>query len=193
MSTAIFVLVMMNLAYIGSLPVFFFRRDGTLNYKWWLTAAPFFLSTLFVALHYVGLMHPWYGTNIGAVMEATATAFSSLSIALISYTLGTHRRRLSLWHQRNDSPEHIVTEGAYKYIRHPFYTAFIATLLATATLCGSPWAFGVCIWGFLMLTYTAAREETHLQESPFATQYKAYITHSGRFLPNWRQWRQVAR
>lgn len=187
MSTAIFVLVTMNLAYIGLLPVIFFRRDGTLNYKWWLTAAPFFLSAVFVALHYVGLMQPWYGTKFGAVMEATATVFSSISIALISYTLGTHRRRLSLWHQQNDSPEHIVTDGAYKYIRHPFYAAFISTLLATAALCGSPWTLVVCASGFLMLNYTAAREEKRLQESEVGEQYKGYMTHSGRFLPNWRQ------
>jgi protein-S-isoprenylcysteine O-methyltransferase Ste14 len=187
MSTAIFVLVMMNLAYIGLLPVIFFRRDGKLNYKWWLTAAPFFLSALFVALHYFGLMQPWYATKFSTVMEATATVFSSASIALISYTLGTHRRRLSLWHQQNDSPEHIVTDGAYKHIRHPFYAAFIVTLLATATLCGSPWTLVVCASGFLMLNYTAAREEKRLQESEFGEQYRAYITHSGRFFPNWRQ------
>lgn len=187
MSTAIFVLVMMNLAYIGLLPVMFFRRNGTLNYKWWLTAAPFFLSALLVALHYVGLMQPWYGTTFGAVTEAAATVFTFTSIALISYTLGTHRRRLSLWHQQNDSPEHIVTDGAYKYIRHPFYAAFIATLLATATLCGSPWTLGVCVSGFLMLNYTAAREEKRLQGSEFAEQYRAYTLQSGRFLPNWHR------
>ena len=32
MSTAIFVLMMMNFSYIGLLPKIFFRRDGKFNY-----------------------------------------------------------------------------------------------------------------------------------------------------------------
>ncbi len=183
MSTSIFVLVMANFAYIGLLPAIFFRRDGKLNLKWWLTAAPFFLSALIVMLHYFDSMTPWYGA--GSAGEVAATLLSIGSIALISYTLGTHRRRLALWHQQNDAPEHIVTEGAYKHIRHPFYTAFLLALLAAIVLCVSFWTLAVGLGGFLMLNHTAAREEQRLQASRFGEQYQAYLRHSGRFIPHW--------
>jgi protein-S-isoprenylcysteine O-methyltransferase Ste14 len=187
MSTGIFILLMMNLAYIGVLPRVFFRSDGHFNLKWWLTAAPFFLSALFVALQFFGQTQAWYGREWNGLMEALAAVLSVVSIALISLTLGTHRRRLSLWHQQNDAPEEIVTYGAYRYVRHPFYAAFIVALLATVVLCLSPWTIGVCAYGLLMLNYTAAREEKNLQRSRFGTQYKAYVERSGRFLPKWRQ------
>src|ERR1051326_8261640 len=113
MSASAFVLCMVNLAYIGLLPVIFFRRDGSLNMRWWLTALPLFVSGLLLALQYFGIPQPWEESTLSSVMEVAATVLAGLSIGLISYTLGTHKRQLALWHQSNDAPEHLVTEGAY--------------------------------------------------------------------------------
>jgi protein-S-isoprenylcysteine O-methyltransferase Ste14 len=180
------ILLLANLAYIGLLPIVFFRRDGSLNYRWWMTSSPLFLSSLLVLLHGIGVANPWYPELYAKPMELAATLLAALSIGLISYTLGTHRRPLALWHQSNDGPEHIVTEGAYRRIRHPFYASFIATLIASAVLCGTPWAVAVSLAGILMLNRTATQEERRLLQSGFGLQYREYVARSGRFIPSFR-------
>src|SRR5262245_6025818 len=109
MSMAMFLVLILNLAYIGLLPRIFFRRDGRLNVKWWLTATPFFLSGALLILQYFGQVQPWYARAFSHTAEGIAAVLAVASTALISYALGTHRRRLSLWHQDNDAPEEIVT------------------------------------------------------------------------------------
>jgi protein-S-isoprenylcysteine O-methyltransferase Ste14 len=183
MSTSAFTLMLLNLAYIGLLPRLFFRRDGHLNLKWWATAAPFFVCTFVVTLHYIGVLQRPIGVDAAGVYEAVATSLSVASVALISLTLGTHRRRLSLWHQSNDRPDEIVTYGAYRFIRHPFYAAFILALFAAVSLCPSVWTAGTCLYGLIMLNYTAAREERMLLRSAFGAQYAAYVGRTARFLP----------
>jgi protein-S-isoprenylcysteine O-methyltransferase Ste14 len=186
MNTSIVVLLLLNYAYIGLLPIIFFRRDGKLNYQWWMTALPFFISAALVALHGAGIMQPWYPEAYANPVEIVATVLSTLSIGFISYTLGTHRRPLALWHQRNDIPEHIVTEGAYKRVRHPFYASFIAALIASAALCGNPWTIAISIVGIFVLNHTAAQEERRLLQSGFGMQYREYVERSGRFIPSFR-------
>lgn len=184
MSAGIYTLLMLNLSFMGLLPRIFFRTDGKFNLMWWLTSAPFFLSALLASLFYfkfLGLM-PIFD-NVEIALEALSAIFSVASISLMSYTLGTHRRRLALWHQTNDAPEEIVTYGAYKYIRHPFYSSFILASLATVALCPSIWSIALMIYISLMLNFTAAREEKKLSASIFGDKYRAYITQSGRFIP----------
>ena len=187
MTTGTFVVLMANLLFIGLLPIIFFRRDGRLNIMWWVLASPFFLSGAYVVGQYLGFTSPMYNRQVSAVIEAVATVLSVGSIALIAYTLGTHRRRLSLWHQKNDAPEEIVTYGAYRYVRHPFYSSFILALTATAILSLTPWALVTSIFGVMMLNYTAALEEKKLAGSEYGSQYQKYIEHSGRFMPKVRR------
>lgn len=183
MSTGIYTLLILNLALMGLLPRIFFRSDGRFNLMWWLTAAPFFLAALLASLYYFKVMSLMIDPAYEAALEAGSAVFSVLSIGLMCYTLGTHRRRLSLWHQANDAPEEIVTYGAYKYIRHPFYASFILASLATVVLCPSIWSAALAIYGWMILNYTAAREERNLSVSAFGEKYRAYIVQSGRFFP----------
>ena len=41
-----------------ALPRIFFRKDGTLNLRWWLTAAPFGLSMWMLILGVAGVIDP---------------------------------------------------------------------------------------------------------------------------------------
>jgi protein-S-isoprenylcysteine O-methyltransferase Ste14 len=108
------------------------------------------------------------------------------SIALIAFTLGTHRTRIALWHQRNDAPESIVTYGAYRWIRHPFYSAFLLGLLGALLFCPQWGTLVAFLYGFFILNHTAAREEERLGGSNFGTEYQAYMQRTGRFLPRRR-------
>jgi protein-S-isoprenylcysteine O-methyltransferase Ste14 len=120
-------------------------------------------------------------------LEVISASLSVASISLMCFTIGTHRRPLALWHQANDAPVEIVTYGAYKYIRHPFYASFILVLAATVVLCPSPWSVAVAGYGLLILNFTAAREERKLAGSAFGDEYRAYMMQSGRFFPKFKR------
>jgi protein-S-isoprenylcysteine O-methyltransferase Ste14 len=185
-----YLVILLNFILIGLLPVAFFKKDGSFNLNWWLTALPFLMSIGSVTavqfglapVHWTPLVPPGSGPVTG-ITRTIAVALSLASIALIMFTLGTHRIPIALWHQNNDKPNHIVTWGAYAKIRHPFYTSFLLAFSAAALY--SPQLVTLCalLWGGIALNVTAAREETRLCQSEFGSEYQQYIERTGRFVP----------
>jgi protein-S-isoprenylcysteine O-methyltransferase Ste14 len=182
MNGAVALLIDANFCMIGALPIVFFRRDGRLNLLWWLTALPLFVAPVLVAIAALtGWSARW--TSLVPHQDAVAAMISACSIALIAFTLGTHRVRVSLWHQNNDAPQGIVTIGAYRLIRHPFYAAFLLAMLASSSILPHPAMLALFVWQFLILNYTAAKEETRLAGSTFGPDYIDYVKRTGRFFP----------
>ncbi|MEB3196333.1 MAG: isoprenylcysteine carboxylmethyltransferase family protein [Candidatus Sericytochromatia bacterium] len=182
------VLICVNFAWIGYLPLGFFRRDGQYNLRWWLTGLPFFLVPAYaLALQFDLVAAAWQPLPLPApwnqLADAVAVLLATSSIALITLALGTHRVPLALWHQDNDAPRSIVTYGAYKHIRHPFYTSFLMAF--TAGLCVMPGLVTAALLGyqFVALHVTAKREEGRLAASEFGAEYQAYLARTGRFFP----------
>lgn len=185
MNNAIFLTQALNLMLIGALPQIFFKRDGHLNMMWWLTALPFGVAGLGLVAGQLGFITPVipFDSIAGTGLGLTSLVLSIISIGLIFFTLGTHQKRIALWHQNNDAPEHIVTHGAYKYVRHPFYSAFLLGLLGIAIHVPHIVSISVFIYTVLVLTYTAKREEHRLSSSEFGEQYRTYKNMTGRFIP----------
>jgi protein-S-isoprenylcysteine O-methyltransferase Ste14 len=185
MSAIYLMLAALNLTLIGLLPRIFFDSRGRKNAMWWATAAPFFAAGAVLVLCFAGVWQPWYLPAFGgaAVHEIVAVPFAGASIALIAYTIGTHRVPLALWHQDDDAPRSIVTYGAYKYVRHPFYSAFLLALVGTLIACPHPGTLACLIYTVLMLHYTADKEEQKLSNSEFGGEYRDYLARTGRFLP----------
>jgi protein-S-isoprenylcysteine O-methyltransferase Ste14 len=185
MSAIYLVLAGLNLVLIGLLPRIFFDARGRKNAMWWATATPFVAAGVVLVLCFTGVWQPWYlPLAAGAVLNQTiAVPFACASIALIAYTIGTHRVPLALWHQDNDAPQSIVTYGAYKYVRHPFYSAFLLALIGTLVACPHPATLACLIYTALMLRYTAGKEEHKLSNSEFGDEYRSYLARTGRFLP----------
>lgn len=183
MTDPAFFLLLLNFAFIALLPRVFFRRDGRLNARWWLTAMPFGLCLAFIVVSVAADWPALTPDSWGPALKLVAVALSVASIGLIFVTLGTHRVPLALWHQDNDAPAHIVTYGAYARIRHPFYAAFILTLLAA--VCYVPhWpTLATLAYGVTALNMTAAREEKRLSTSEFGAEYQEYTRRTGRFFP----------
>lgn len=187
MNTAIFLVQALNLLFIGALPKVFFKRGGRLNMMWWLTALPFGVAGVLLVMSLVGLVSPRFAFDglVGSGLGLAGVTLSVASIALIAFTLGTHQRRIALWHQAHDAPEHIVTHGAYKYVRHPFYAAFLLGLLGIVLHIPHIISVVVFIYAALILAYTARREEYRLCHSAFSEQYRSYKQTTGRFVPKW--------
>lgn len=185
MSSVYLVLAALNLGLIGVLPRLFFDARGRKNAMWWATAAPFIAAGAVLVLCYTGIWVPWYlpAPAGPALNEIMAVPISCASIVLIAYTIGTHRVPLALWHQEDDAPRSIVTYGAYKYVRHPFYSAFLLALAGTLVACPHPGTVVCLVYALLMLRHTARKEEYKLANSEFGEQYRSYLARTGRFLP----------
>jgi protein-S-isoprenylcysteine O-methyltransferase Ste14 len=181
MNPAVFLLLLLDLGFIASLPWIFYK-PGRFHWRWWVTALPFWVTTLFLLLVFAGTFHRW-GGNLTIWSELIAVPAASGSIALIAFTLGTHRKRLALWHQDVDPPEEIVTLGPYRWIRHPFYAAFLLALGAVFLAAPHPVTLSAFLYGVVALNLTAAGEERRLAASELGAEYRAYMERTGRFLP----------
>ncbi|HWB70603.1 MAG TPA: isoprenylcysteine carboxylmethyltransferase family protein [Egibacteraceae bacterium] len=186
MSLELFLLITTNFAAIGLLPRLFFRRNGRLNARWWLTAAPFLGCYLLQVAAFAGWIEP-SGLAPAAPLAALAVVLSMGSTALIGLAVGSHRVPVALWHQADDAPQQLVTWGAYRRIRHPFYSAFLLALGAGLLLVPHPATLLTFAYGLAVLTVTARREERRLRGSAFGQQYRAYTRGTGRFLPKLRK------
>src|SRR5262249_40432485 len=154
---------------------------------WWLTALPFLVCVGILIACFAGCLHPFIDLpqGLSRVGPQVAVLLSVASFCLISFTLGTHRIPIALWHQTNDAPNNIVTWGAYQRIRHPFYTSFILAFLAAFLYCPHAGTLLTLVYGIVILNKTAAREERRLSASEFGDQYREYMRDTGRFIPRW--------
>jgi protein-S-isoprenylcysteine O-methyltransferase Ste14 len=175
--------ILLNFSVIGLLPRVFFRKDGRLGPRWWAMALPFFLCPALLVGAYLTRLGPITPADWARLLAPVSVVFGVASIALISFTLGTHRIPIALWQQDNDAPEHIVTYGAYGRIRHPFYAAFLLAFLGALALFPHWATVAFLTYAAVGLNVTAAQEERRLSASEFGTEYRTYIAHTGRFLP----------
>ncbi len=94
----------------------------------------------------------------------------------------------SLYPERHDEPgdfPRLLTEGPYRYVRHPFYTCFIGMSFTVALwACSVPGlAFAAAmlpLWNAL-----AAKEEEELLRH-WGDEYRRFMESRGRFLPRLR-------
>lgn len=77
----------------------------------------------------------------------------------------------------------LITEGVYRHVRHPMYTAFWLWAVAQALLLPNWFAGFAGIAGFAALFFgRIAREERMMTES-FGEEYRAYIQRTYRIIP----------
>jgi protein-S-isoprenylcysteine O-methyltransferase Ste14 len=170
---------LLNLALIGALPRIFFRH-GRLNLRWWLTASPFFVAGAGLLGGWADLIAPLVDPGPAAAVGLTA---SIASIALIGFTAGTHRAPPALWHQRENTPSRLVTSGAYRRVRHPFYLAFLLALTGAACVFPHWLTIGSLVFAAIQLHRTAVAEERELLRSEYAAVYAEYVARTGRLFP----------
>jgi len=183
MNRAVLLLLLLNFAAIGALPAVFFESHGGFNRMWWLTAAPFFLCPVFLIASYIGTLSPFTSGQsfLRDLSELAAVCFSALSLALLGFTLGSHRIPIALWHQESDTPRQIVTYGAYRRIRHPFYASFLLAFVGVFLFAPHLATASTLVYACVMLNSTAAKEESRLRSSVFGSEYETYMHATGRF------------
>jgi protein-S-isoprenylcysteine O-methyltransferase Ste14 len=182
MTHAAHLLVFLNFCLVGALPRIFFKR-GILNARWFLTASPFALAAGAVVASWFDVVEPWGGDDGARQLASAGVALSAASLYLIGFTMGANRIPLALWHQDDDAPAEIVTWGPYAWVRHPFYTSFLAAFLAAVCVAPSAATIVPAVVGGIALGITARREERRLLASSLGAPYGWYAARTGRFLP----------
>ncbi len=185
MSNATFTACALALTFIALLPRIFFRRDGIFNIRWLLTALPFAVAAVGLLLYKAGLapVPLPLPADIRELLQSLSVALAVGAFGLIAYTLGGHRHPLALWHQDREAPVEIVTWGAYARIRHPFYSAFLLTLLAVLLAAPALLSLAALVYAGIALQITAVGEEKRLLAGEFGSAYRDYMRTTGRFFP----------
>ncbi len=110
----------------------------------------------------------------------------AVSAGLWGWTLATTRTMPPTLAFTGDEPRFMLNAGPYRWVRHPFYSAYLLfwTGTAAATPGLSGWA-AVLILGAVYVV-AARHEEGKFARSALADRYAAYAARTGMFLP-WRR------
>ena len=76
----------------------------------------------------------------------------------------------------------LVTQGPYRWVRHPFYDCMALFMVSTAIMMANWFVLAVGIIGFAILAARSHTEEQKLLER-FGEPYRAYRDSTGRFIP----------
>jgi protein-S-isoprenylcysteine O-methyltransferase Ste14 len=76
----------------------------------------------------------------------------------------------------------LVTNGPYQWMRHPIYSAILLWAMGN-TLIAANWLIGLVSLAFAGFFTARVPNEERMLVAAFGDQYRAYMKHTGRFLP----------
>lgn len=126
---------------------------------------------------------PWMGW-IGAVVQI-------LFLALFYQSHQQLGRNWSVTLEIRDS-HRLVTEGLYRYVRHPMYSSFWLWAIAQALLLPNLVAGLAGLVGVGILYFTRVANEEAMMLRSFGDEYSAYARRTGRVVPRLPRWRTPA-
>lgn len=112
-----------------------------------------------------------------------ALAMLSAAALLFAWTLQASRSaRLKLIFDKDD-PAFVLRAGPYRFVRHPFYAAYIVFWAGCAVATAEPVNIGYAVAIVPVLAWAAIGEERAFDGSPQAAAYAAYRKSAGLFWP----------
>lgn len=139
-----------------------------------------FLAVLVYAVN-PGLLR-WASLPLPLWLRWTGVAIALAGFALLQWAQNTLGKSWS------DTPRMIkeqalVTDGPYRFIRHPIYTAFLLILGSTLFISAN-WFVGFAWIGMTLLEVVSRIGfEENLMLEYFGDQYREYMKRTGRLLP----------
>ncbi len=138
------------------------------------------LSTLAVALHLatIGFFFAFEFATwaVGCLLYVA-------SLALYWWCVRTNSAKPISYAYSGDAPGHLVADGPYRFVRHPFYSTYMLTWLAGTLASGQPWlllSVAVMAWAY---NRAANFEEAKFADSELAEHYADYRRATGKFFP----------
>ncbi len=186
MAWIIFGLSLLNLATFGlTVKGLAFRQDQENPLGLRLLKAAFILLSLLQ----IWVLYGW--AEAGISFESTADiaqigggiALLLLSKGLFWWARAANRARpLSLAFQ-SDLPQHLNRQGPYRYIRHPFYTAYLLTFIANYVLTLNPLLILVIVIEAAIYAAAARFEEKKFASTGLSGEYEKFRKEAGMFWP----------
>ena len=112
----------------------------------------------------------WLGVGVGAVAGS-----------LFIWTMHTLGKNLTDTVVTRKDHE-LVTGGPYRFVRHPFYCAFILAVLANSTVPANWFILLTGSLAWLVIVFRTNKEEENLI-ARFGDDYRGYMERTGRFFP----------
>lgn len=148
-------------------------KKGYLDYLF--VGIQFILFFLFVFNFELGI-----AINIGIIAKNTSLLLSLFGIFLVGFAVLQLRNSLSAFPTPTDHSK-LITNGLFKYVRHPIYTGIMLSCLGFGLFSQSIWRLLVTALLYILFFFKAKYEENKLK-AKFAD-YQSYSQKTGRFLP----------
>lgn len=149
---------------------------------------PMYLVTeagIAISLLHLGLLAyrgVWAGLLDPRAMAAAMALYAG-SLTLYWWTLRTVRDHRLTFAYTRDTPTFLIDAGPYRYVRHPFYTAYTMCYLGAPIALLAWWLLPTAIFMFFVYRQSAVMEERKFAGSELQAAYSAYVGRTGRFLP----------
>jgi protein-S-isoprenylcysteine O-methyltransferase Ste14 len=126
---------------------------------------------------------PWAGVPwVGAVRWiAAALALACYLLSLVCWLRMGRSWSMAVVPGRDAQ---LVTEGPYRWVRHPIYALSVLLMLASALVLPVAPLAVLAAAHLLAFSLKARNEERHLEER-FGASYRLYCRQAGRFWPRW--------
>lgn len=128
-----------------------------------------------------GLIVTRDGPQPGLDMFAVVLAISSS--ALFGWGVATVQRGRLTAAFSSDVATELITDGPFRYVRHPFYVSYLLCYFQALILSRSGWAILPLLWMAGIYIHAALLEEQKFLNSPLAGEYHRYAARTGRFIP----------
>lgn len=164
------------------------RTDETLDRRqegWFILLSLRPLALTFMLGLMVYLVKPsemaWASFNVPDWLRWSGVGLAAAASGLVIWTFRTLGHNLTdTVVTRRDAT--LVTDGPYRWVRHPFYLAFATAVIANTLVTANAYLAITGIAAFLVIVGRTSIEERKLVER-FGPCYLAYMQRTGRFLP----------
>ncbi len=124
----------------------------------------------------------WGALTLPSWLRLTGAFLGMLALLWFIWIHQTLGHNLSVGLKIKDA-QNLVTNGPYRWVRHPMYTAFYVLHVAAFFLTAN-WFIGVTwIAGLSAIIFLRVRREETMLLNRFGDAYETYMKQTGRFLP----------
>jgi protein-S-isoprenylcysteine O-methyltransferase Ste14 len=150
------------------------ERGRKKNVKKWDRMLSSVISVPTILMYvFSGLDRRFNGTgDIPDIINITGLVFIFLGSMLFTWSMVSNKFFTTLVRLQTDRQHTVVTDGPYKYIRHPGYVGYIIFTLATPIALGAFWGLvfsGIIV--ILLIVRTALEDSTLKKELPGYAEY----------------------
>ena len=151
-----------------------FRKTGAMPAGMKLTSALSLLGFAWFLFHLTG--------GVSQAWPLVVVVFAG-SLALFTWAVRATRHTPPTLAFDTDAPSFLLHHGPYRFVRHPFYLAYVMFWVGTALAAPTLLAWAAPLVMTSLYFHAASREERKFARSELSAAYSAYRAQAGMFLP----------